>query len=182
MSKTKKKRNPFKHSGEVSIKQPSENKYLERSKIENNCFNEPVDNDKIQLTDRTVVEVYRMSFLKDNGIDSSVDRENQDILSHVLSLIQYDYKFIIFNERKEMLKTNISFFEQRKSEAKFLEDVIQNRLNIMYLFENIKYKTFYIMIDIKCQEFQENASRVLYLEKLQDNELLDFAKILNNLI
>lgn len=175
-------KNPLKHKGAVEVKQEIKKEYLERSKIENNCISHMLNDEQLQLTNKTIVEVYRISFIKENGIDKHVDKENKDILNHVVSIIRSPYKVYIFNERKEMLKTNISFFEQKKKENPYLEDIIQNRLEIMYLFEEIKYKTFYIMIDIKCQDFYDNASRVLNLEKIVDKELISFARTLNNLV
>lgn len=171
----------LKHKPVKEIKQVPKQEFLKQSHIKHNQIQTIENGRMLVFNDNTKAYVYRFNFIRENGINSEIDRKNNRLLSFLLSEQKYPFKIYIFDEKKELLKNTIRYFEKQKEHCNSVE-VLTNRLQIMYRLESMHYNVYYLVIDIRNKDFEVQANDLLYLERLEKIELIQFVRSLNNLV
>ncbi|MCR0200997.1 hypothetical protein MKC79_09770 [[Clostridium] innocuum] len=174
----------LKHKSEmVVLNDVSYDTFLTREKLKSSGVVKKESNDIMVTASKDRYVVYEISFKNPNFVDDVITKQNEENLNDLIKRLTADFKVVFLNKKENSLDENIAYFDylyQQEQNPK-LKRLIADRLNHMMMFNDFKYRTLLIYVNVENQEeFERLAEDVFTFDRYTGDKLDAYMRKIGN--
>lgn len=156
--------------------------YLTKEKLKSSGIVKK-DGDCIITVNKERYVIYEVSFKNPNFVDDTITRRNEENLNDLIKKLTSTFKVVFLNKKENSLDENIAYFEYlyQNEEDPNLKSLIADRLYYLTMFNEFKYRTLLIYVDVEnIEEFERLAEDVFIHERYTNEKLDNYVRKIGN--